>query len=153
MMTRSRKLSRCWFLAAPAAAVLLVGCGSGSLSHPQLAARATAACNRAGDSASRLPAPGAGYAGLARYADRLTPIVDRLIGTLDTLHVNATDSPALHRYVSALRAGDRGLTLLEGASSPAQVTQASSLIDSQSIPAVADALGAPACGTSIGIGR
>jgi hypothetical protein len=131
-------------------ALLLVGCGgSKSLSHAQLAARATAACHQANVSVARLGGPGAGYAGLRKYASRVSPIANRLTNTLDSLKASATDKPALQRYVSALRAGDRGLALLAGASSPAQLTQATSLLDSQSIPSLADALGAPACGASI----
>jgi hypothetical protein len=130
--------------------MLLAGCGgSSALSHAQLSARATAACSKAQVNARQLGAPASGYAGLNSYASRLTPIVTHLISSLDTLKANSSDKPALDRYVSALRAGDRGLGLLAGASSPAQVTQATSLLTSQSLPALAAPLGAPACGASL----
>lgn len=149
-MTKFMKHHRSWSAAGVAGAVLLAGCGgSSSLSHAQLAARATAACHKAVTSTARLAAPGPGYAGLNSYASRLSPIVTSLVDTLDSLKANSSDKPALERYVSALRAGDRGLTLLADASSPAQVTQATLLVSSQSMPALADALGAPACGASI----
>jgi len=136
--------------AGVAGAVLLAGCGgSSSLSHAQLDARATTACHKAVTSAARLATPGSGYAGLHSYASRLSPIVTGLVDALDNLKASAADKPALERYVSALRAGDRGLALLADASTPAQVTQATSLLSSQSLPALADALGAPACGASI----
>jgi hypothetical protein len=131
-------------------AVLLAGCGgSNSLSHTELASRATTACRQADLSVARLAGPGAGYAGLNKYASQVSPIVSRLIDTLDGLKANATDEPALERYVSALKTGDRGLALLAGAASPAQLTQATSLLSSRSFPSLADALGAPACGASI----
>lgn len=130
--------------------VLLAGCGgSNSLSHTQLAARATTACHQADASVLRLGGPGDGYAGLRKYAGQVSPIVSRLINTLEGLKANAADRPALERYVSALQSGNHGLALLGRASSPAQLAQAISLLDSQSIPSLAHALGAPACGTSI----
>ena len=133
-------------------AVLLAGCGGGgskSLSHSQLAARATTACRQAAVSVARLDQPGAGYAALQKYANEVSPIVRQLINTLDGLKPSAADKPALERYVNALQSGERGLALLADASSPAQLTQAISLLASQSIPSLADALGAPACGTTI----
>lgn len=131
-------------------ALVLAGCGgSKPLSHTQLAARATAACRRADLSVAHLDGPGAGYAGLQKYAREVSPIVGRLIQTFDDMNVNAADKPALKRYVNALQTGNHGLALLARASSPAQVTQATALLDSESIPSLANALGAPACGTSI----
>ena len=131
-------------------ALLLAGCGgSKSLSHAQLAARATTACRQAAVSVARLDQPGPGYTALQKYASEVSPIVARLINALDGLKANASDKPALERYVSALQSGERGLALLADASSPTQLTQATSLLDSQSIPSLADALGAPACGTTI----
>jgi hypothetical protein len=133
-----------------AVTMLIAGCGSSSsLSHAQLAANATAACRQADGSAARLALPGVGYAGLKRYASQLSPIVDRLIDRLGALNANQSDKPMLERYVGALRTGDRGLALLARASSPAQVSQASSVVSSASIPALAGALGAPACGGDI----
>ena len=131
-------------------ALLLAGCGgSKSLSHTQLVTRATTACHQANASVARLGGPATGYAGLHAYAGEVSPIVGRLIQTLDGLKPNAADKPALARYVSALQAGNHGLALLARASSPAQLTQATSVLASQSISSLADALGAPACGTSI----
>lgn len=131
-------------------AVLVASCGgSKSLSHAQLAARATAACRQANASVARLGGPASGYPALRKYAGQVSPIVGRLIHTLDGLKANATDKPVLERYVRALQDGQHGLVLLGRASSPAQLTQATTLLDSESIPSLADALGAPACGTSI----
>jgi hypothetical protein len=131
-------------------AALLAGCGgSGSLSHAQLAARATTACRQANASVARLGGPGSGYPALRKYAGQVSPIVSRLIHTLDGLKANRADKPALERYVNALQDGEHGLALLARASSPAQLSQATSLLDSESIPSLAGALGAPACGTSI----
>lgn len=132
-------------------ALLLAGCGGGSksLSHAELAARATTACRQAAVSVARLDQPGPGYPALQKYATEVSPIVRQLISKLGGLKANAGDKPALERYVSALQSGERGLALLADASSPAQLTQATSLLASQSIPSLADALGAPACGTSI----
>ncbi len=131
-------------------ALLLAGCGgSKSLSHTQLVTRATTACRQANLSVAHLGGPGAGYAGLQKYASQVSPIVSRLIGTLRGLKASAGDKPALERYVNALEAGNRALALMAGASSPVQLTQASALLGSQSISSLANALGAPACGTSI----
>jgi hypothetical protein len=131
-------------------ALLVAGCGgSKSLSHAQLTARATAACHKANASVARLGGPGTSYADLNRYASQASPIVSQLINTLEGLKANTADKPALEHYVSALQGGNRGLGLLAHASSPAQLTQAISLLDSQSISSLANALGAPACGTSI----
>jgi hypothetical protein len=149
-MVRCTKSTRSWFAAGLVAAVALAGCGgSSSLSHAKLDARANAACRQADEAAARLGEPGSGYAGLARYANRLSPIVQRLTSTLGALEANANDRPALDHYLRALRAGDHALVMLAGASSPAQLAQATSLLSSQSIPALADALGAPSCGVSV----
>jgi hypothetical protein len=140
-----------WLLAlAICPAVMLTGCGgSSSLTHAELAGRAGAACRQADAAAARLSAPGDSYSALARYANQLSPIVQRLIAKLGAMKPNANDRPALARYVNALRAGDRGLALEGSAASAAQVTQAGSVLTSQSIPADASALGAPACGASV----
>jgi hypothetical protein len=131
-------------------ALLLAGCGgSKSLSHAQLTARATAACHQAYASVARLGGPGTGYADLKKYASQASPIVSRLINTLEGLKANTADKPALERYVSALQGGNRGLALLAHASTPAQLAQAITFLDSQSIPSLANALGASACGASI----
>jgi hypothetical protein len=131
------------------AALLVTACGgSSSLSHAQLVAKASAACRQASVTAARLPAPGNSYGALGGYARQLSPIVDGLITELGTLKPNANDRQPLQRYIGALRTGSRGLGLLTGASSPAQLTQATSLLSSQSIQALAGALGAPACAAS-----
>lgn len=139
-----------WLLAiAVCPALMLAGCGgSSSLTHAQLINRAGAVCRQADAAAARLSAPGDSYRALSRYANQLSPIVQGLIDKLGAMKPNANDRPLLARYVNALRAGDRGLALEASASSAAQVTQASSLLISQSIPADASALGAPACGAS-----
>jgi hypothetical protein len=137
-------------IAAAIAAVALAGCGgSSTLSHAQLATRADTACRQADAAAAGLAAPGNSYASLAHYASELSPIVRTLTDKLGALKANASDRPALQRYLAALRAGDHGLALVGNASSAAQVAQATSLVSSQSIPAVANALGAPTCGASI----
>lgn len=132
-----------------AVAVLVAGCGgSSTLSHAKLLSEASAACQQANTAAARLPTPGDSYSALASYAHRLTPIVERLVDKLDGLKPSAADRPALDRYIAALRDGERSLTLLGSASSPAQVDQAVSLVTSRSIPRLAVDLGAAACGES-----
>ncbi|HUE27024.1 MAG TPA: hypothetical protein VMP89_09635 [Solirubrobacteraceae bacterium] len=147
---RFTKLTSSALPASILSVALLAGCGgSSTLSHAQLVTRADAACRQANQAAARLTAPGDSYAALAQYATQLSPIVQRLTGQLGALNASATDRPALQRYLGALRAGDRGLALVARASSPSQVSQASSLVTSQSIPAVAGALGASTCAQSV----
>jgi hypothetical protein len=115
----------------------------------QLITRANAACRRADVAAAQFPAPSDSSSTLARYARRLSPIVQRLVDKLGALSVNATDHPTLERCVSALRTGDRRLGLMARLASAAQLPQAASLVTSQSIPAVPADLGAPMCGASV----
>lgn len=122
--------------------------GSGSLTHAQLLSRAAADCRRADQAASRLAAPTESYSSLNQYARGLSPIVSRLIGDLTALKPAAADRRALEGYVGALRGGKRGLELLASASSPPQVSQARSLLASQSLTARASALGVPECGAA-----
>jgi hypothetical protein len=107
------------------------------------------AAGRRADNATVLWAPGNSYLDLSLYADGPSTIVERLIGKLGAMNADASDRPALERYADALRAGDRGLAQLASASPATQVTQASSILTSQSIPADPSALGAPASGASV----
>ena len=129
--------------------LLVSACGgSSALSHSQLSARAAADCRRANQAAAKLSAPVQSFSSVNAYARGLTPIVHTLIGDLTTLKPATADRAALQGYVGALRTGDQGLQLLAGASSPAQVTQARTLLASQSLPTRASALGAAACGAA-----
>lgn len=149
LMIRLAKPRRWWVAAGVAATLLPAACGgSSTLTHAQLVTRADAACREADHLAARLAAPGASYSALAGYAKELSPIVGRLIDKLAAMNANASDRAPLERYVNALRAGERGLAIDAGASSVAQLAQASSLVNAQSIPAAATTLGAPACGAS-----
>jgi hypothetical protein len=136
------------------AAVLVVpaavgGCGGTStLTHAQLGAKANQACSQATATAGRLGSPPATYAGLADYARKLSPIVEKLIGNLQTLNASATDRQALNNYVSALTVGNHGLVLLEKASSPAALSQATTAVEAGAMPTLASALGAPKCAVS-----
>lgn len=132
--------------AAALTALIASGCGgSSSLSHGQLVTRLDAACRQANQAAARLPAPAHSYSALNSYARSLSPIVQRLIGKLTALTPGAADRHSLQSYVGVLRAGDHGLSLLAGASSPAQVTQARSLLSLPSLAGLAGTLGTPAC--------
>jgi hypothetical protein len=116
------------------------------MSHTELVTKAASECRTANQAASHLNAPGQSYNSLNTYAKSLSPIVQTLIGNLAALKPSDADRSALNGYVTALRNGDQGLKLLAGASSPAQVTQARTLLASQSIQSRATALGAAACG-------
>jgi hypothetical protein len=138
-------------LAATAAAVgvalALSACGgSGALSHSQLVSKAGADCRRATQAAAKLGAPGTSFSSLNTYARGLAPIVTNLIGDLNALKPAAADRSAVQSYVGALRGGDQGLQLLATASSPAEVTQARSILASQSLSGASSV--APACGAS-----
>ena len=127
----------------------LAGCGGTStLSHTQLAAKAGSACRTANETAAHLSAPAQTYASLNHYALGLSPIVHTLIGKLAALKARSADRAALQSYITALRSGDQGLGMLASASSAAQVTQARTVLASQSLSTRAGALGAPACGAA-----
>ena len=125
------------------------GCGgSSTLTHAQLVAKADEACSQATSAAGRLGSPPATYAGLAEYARKLSPIVEKLIGNLQGLHASTNDRPELSNYVTALATGDHGLVLLEKVSSPAELNQATSVLEAGAIPTLASRLGAPNCAAS-----
>jgi hypothetical protein len=129
-----------------AVAAAIGGCGgSSTLTHAQLVAKANQACGQATAAAGRLGSPPATYAGLAGYARKLSPIVEKLIGNLRSLNASGNDRPALSNYVSALTAGDHALVLLEKASSPAELGQATSALEAGAIPTLASKLGASEC--------
>lgn len=139
----------CGATVAAGLAVSVSACGgSGTLSHAQLLSKAAADCRKADVAAARLPAPSQSYSSLNQYARGLSPIVDTLIGSLTALKPAASDRGPLQGYVGALRGGDQGLRLLGSASSPAQVTQARSMIASQSLSAHASTLGVSDCGSA-----
>jgi hypothetical protein len=110
--------------------------------------KADAACRKADQAAARLSAPAPSYASLNHYAHGLSPIVHTLIGDLTALKPAQADRAALRAYIGALRDGDQGLGVLAAASSSAQVTQARTILASQSLSARAGALGVAACGTA-----
>jgi hypothetical protein len=122
--------------------------GSSTLSHSELVSKAASDCRKANQAAARLAAPGQSYSSLNNYARGLSPIVAGLIGNLTALKPGTADRGALQSYVGALRSGDQGLQLLAGASSPAQVTQARTILASHSLSARASTLGAPPCGAA-----
>jgi hypothetical protein len=139
------------FVAVAAAAVVTafaVGAcgGSSTLSHAQLVSRASSDCRRANQAAAHLAAPSSSYSSLNQYARGLSPIVTGLIGNLNSLKPASADRTNLRSYVGALRSGDQGLQLLVSANSPAQVTQARTILASQPLTTRASALGAAACG-------
>jgi hypothetical protein len=108
--------------------------------------------SRKADAAGCLSAPGDRYGPPARYANELSPIVQRLIDKLGAMNANVSDRPALaRRYVGGLRSGDLGVALAASAPAAARVVQASSLLSSRSILVDANAPGAPACGASLSL--
>lgn len=143
-----RRVLRATAVAVGAAACLSACGGSATLSHTQLVAKAGADCRKADRAAAKLPAPARSYSSLNRYARGLAPIVSGLIEDLTALKPGQSDRSALQGYVGALRGGRQGLQLLASASSPAQVTQARTILASQPLSARAGALGAPACGAA-----
>ncbi len=147
-LSRPRR-NRTSLAAAVATALALAACGgSSTLSHAQLVSKASGDCHRADQAASRLAAPAGTYTSLNQYAHGLSPIVTGLIGDLTSLKPAAGDRTPLQSYVGALRSGNQGLELLASASSPAQVTQARTILASQSLSSRASALGAVACGAA-----
>ena len=122
--------------------------GSSSLSHSALVSRANSACSQADAAVSHLGAPAASFSALAHYAQQVLPISEHLVRRLSALKAASADQPALDRLVSALRTGNRGLTMLSTATSTVQTRAATQLIVGHSVPQAADALGASACATS-----
>lgn len=130
-------------------ALLVAACGgSSTLTHAQLVTKADAACDNADHAAAKLSAPGDSYSSLNTYARDLSPIVQNLIGKLNSLKPASSDRQSLQRYIAALRSGSHGLALMSSATSPTQVSQANALLTSQGLGALAGSLGVPACAAS-----
>lgn len=124
----------------------LAGCGGSShLSHAQVVSDANAACRQANAAVTRIGTPVATLPGLSKYAGQVLPISQGLIDRLDALDAANADRTALQNYTAALATGNRGLTMMQHATSPAQAQQASQLIARENIPQLADKIGAKVC--------
>jgi hypothetical protein len=146
MTSRIHRRSTAAAFSIVAITTALAGCGGAShLSHAQVVSQADAACRQANTAVARIGAPVATLPALAKYAGRVLPISEKLINQLDALNAASSDKTALQNYTAALRAGNRGLTMMRTATSAAQVHQASQLIAKQNIPQLADKIGATVC--------
>jgi hypothetical protein len=124
----------------------LAGCGGSShLSHAKVVSEANAACRQANTAVARIGTPLATLPGLAKYAARVLPISRHLITRLAALNATSSDTTALHNYTAALQVGNRGLSMMQTATSAAQAQQASELIAKQHITQLADKIGATVC--------
>jgi hypothetical protein len=124
----------------------LAGCGGSShLSHAQVVSAANAACRQANTAVARIGTPVATLSGLSKYAGQVLPISRKLIGQLDALNATSSDKTALSDYTAALQTGNRGLVMMQRATSPAQAQQAGQLIAKENIPQLADKIGATVC--------
>lgn len=129
--------------------ILLAGCGgTKTLSHSALVTQVNSACQKANAAVSRLGAPTASLKALNGYATKVLPISQQLVTRLAALKPSSSDQTSLNKLVSALRNGDRGLQMMETATSTAQTNAASQVIVAQSVPRAANALGAATCANS-----
>jgi hypothetical protein len=127
-------------------ATALAGCGGSShLSHAKVVSEANAACRQANTAVTHIGTPVATLAGLSKYAGQVLPISRKLISQLDALNATSSDETALRNYTAALRTGNRGLIMMQRATSSAQAQQASQLIAKVNIPQLADKIGATVC--------
>jgi hypothetical protein len=138
-----------WFGLLVVTAVVVAGCGgSKTLSHSALVLRTDRACQRANSAVSQLGAPTASLTALTGYATKVLPISRQLVTKLSALKPSSSDQPALNHLIAALQNGNRGLKMMETASSTAQTNAASQIIIAQSVPKAASALGAGTCAAS-----
>ena len=126
---------------------VVAGCGGGSshLTHAKVVSQANAACRQANASVTRIGTPVATLPALAKYAGQVLVVSRKLINQLDALNATSSDKTALDNYTRALQAGNRGLIMMQHATSTAQAQQASQLIAKQNIPQLARKLGASVC--------
>ena len=97
-------------LAAFAAGLGLAGCGGGhTATKKDVIAQGNAICAGALRDIRALPSPaaaGASTGGLAKYLQRVVPIVDKEISQLRALPRPAGDRAVLERYLAAMKAID-----------------------------------------------
>ena len=150
-------LARSWKYTSPAAAValvlvtavLLAGCGgTKTLSHQALVTKANQACQQADSAVSRLGAPTASLSALTGYATKVLPISEQLVTKLTALKPSSSDQTSFNKLVSALKNGNKGLEMMEKATTVTQTNAASQEIVAQSVPKAANAVGAASCASS-----
>jgi hypothetical protein len=151
VLTQNRKTAR--LVSAIAVliitAIVVAGCGgSKNLTHSALVTKANQACQKANSAVAKLGAPTASLSALNGYATKVLPISQQLVTQLSALKPSSSDQGSLNQLVSALQNGNRGLKLMEAASTTAQTNQASQVIVAKSVPKAANALGATTCAVS-----
>lgn len=154
---RGRSTSVLAAMAAIAAALAIVGCGSGHTATKQdVVARGNAICAGALRDIRALPAPataGGSTGGLAKYLQQVLPIVHKEIAGLRALPRPARDRVLLDQYLAAMGAAEskyRAVLAAARSGDSAAVSDALSTLAASPAAGLADRYGLTQCASASG---